>query len=132
MTETCALQDHILPYILGERHVEDTLFIVVEEEFRFFDDGARGAHRPRAEAESIASLSAVSFGASSGSQIPGGCTRRPQKVSSLKQQWATGRSMPAAASQAMPPEIPHGGLGLSNQEWPLWRHTTFRGSCGAG
>ena len=26
-----------MPYILDERHVEDTLFLVVEEDFRFFD-----------------------------------------------------------------------------------------------
>ena len=39
MTERCDLQDHIVPYMLDERHVEDTLFIVVEEDFRFFDEG---------------------------------------------------------------------------------------------
>ena len=35
----CHLQDHILPYILDERHVKDTFFIVVEEDFIFFDEG---------------------------------------------------------------------------------------------
>ena len=37
--DSCHLQDHILPYILDERHVEDTLFIVLEEDFRFCKEG---------------------------------------------------------------------------------------------
>ena len=103
MTERCDLQDHILPYILDERHVEDTLFIVVEEDFRFFEKEDGEPIAPRPEANSLATIYAVNFGATNCRQITLGsgddaeagqtpCTLadegtgyRAQKVSSLKQ-----------------------------------------------
>ena len=51
MTTRCYLQDHILPYILDDRHVEDTLFIVCEEDFRFFEEKRPGEEpRPKLQA----------------------------------------------------------------------------------
>ena len=31
------MQDHILPYMLDDRHIDDTLFIVLEEDFSLFE-----------------------------------------------------------------------------------------------
>ena len=105
VTERCDLQDHIVPYMLDERHVEDTLFIVVEEDFRFFNEEQGEPIAPQVGAESLAILSAVSFGARNVGQLPGGgrqaphtpvtladeggCTRRPQKEYLLKQSGRT-------------------------------------------
>ena len=261
MTERCDLQDHIVPYMLDERHVEDTLFIVVEEDFRFFNEeqgepiapklelkasqsflqsalepemldsfpgeadklltlqshwqtrvGVPGDHKKSTSSSSRDELSFTTratkptrkelegespspllenlvrlctaahrkhigdivwfcynedehkkstmfpepqFG-SNGIAVSRPGARWIQKefpnmpvwhwdvelkkrlefgharASYIFPQWDIGRSMPALSSQAIPPEFPHGGPGLSKREWPLWSQATLRGSCGDG
>ena len=42
------MQDHILPYILDDRHIDDTLFLVFEEDAQLFrGKGEPIASKPR-------------------------------------------------------------------------------------
>ena len=132
MTETCDLQDHILPYILGERHVEDTLFIVVEEDFRFFDEGQGEpiAPEPKLKASQAVLQSALEPAVAARLQV--GVPGYHTKSAASSNSGPLDEAYPQHPQKQCHQRPPHGGPGLSNQEWPLWRHTTFRGSCGAG
>ena len=102
MKETFDLQDHILPYALDERHVEDTLFIVVEEDFRFFDEGQGEPIAPEPKLKASQAFLQSALEPTVAARFQSGqekakltalqahwqtrvCTRRPQKDSSLKQ-----------------------------------------------
>ena len=102
------LQDHIVPYMLDTRHIPDTLFIVLEEDFRLYPP----------EGEPVASDVGISRGAEFLGDGIGGCGAGGEPVASpdptasqvpiVKAQWHARLGVPPDNRKAGPLTRPKG------------------------
>ena len=90
VTERCDLQDHIVPYMLDERHVEDTLFIVVEEDFRFFNEEQGEPIAPKLELKASQSFLQSALEPEMLDSFPG----EADKLLTLQSHWQTRVGVP--------------------------------------
>ena len=104
----CMLQDHIVPYMLDTRHIRDTLFIVLEEDFRLYP--TEGEHVasdvPISRGEEF--LGGISSGDGTGREPDASPNDVKHQVVTARAQWQARLGVPTDGRKVIPGLTPTG------------------------